>query len=464
MSEAWKIVGDVWRGALSLRNEGANYLLQFPREPKDAYDERKKWRSVFFDQLKRTIKGFAGMVFAENPAPTDAPKPILDLFNDIDLCGNDFNTFLLNSFEKYLRDGNGFFLATSPPLSEKNKSRLENGRQLTAADRKNDRAYGVFFTASQCINHRFENINGREVLTQITIEEKTIEKKGEFGETCVIRHRIFRRGSFEVRRFADEAKLQANDFTTEDSGTTSFEDIPIVPITEIGSEPPFLGIALLNILHYNKSSDFDDHCHKINNPQYVFYYDSIEDAQKSKEITLGNNNALVFWGERARAEILEVAGNGAEVTTNRIKDIESQMARLGLEKLAPMSDGQAKTATEIDSDNIQSQSELAMLTRKFENAVEQFIYFLGVQANSIVPNSVNLAELEKGKVKLNIAYDKLTLSIAEMEYVRNAVKDKLLSNETYLEILPTMLRTLPEEWTKEIELERLRKERDFADR
>lgn len=463
MSDAWEIMEAVWKGALSLRKEGSKYLLQFPREDNAPYQERKKWRSVFYDQTKRTLNGFAGLVFAENPAPSEAPKPILDLFSDIDLCGNDFNTFLLNAFKMFLRDGNGFFLATAPPLTEEQQLTKEEKGGLDGADRVNDRAYGVFFTAAQCINHRYGRINGRDVLTQITIEESSCEAKGEFGEQEVIRHRIFRRGSFEVRKFASKDDVLADKYETEDQSETGYEDITIVPIAEIGTEPPFLGIALLNILHYNKSSDFDNWCHQANVPQMVFQFDSEEDANKylalvKKVQETSSTKAIIGFGQFFKTLFLEVSGSGAEITVNRIKDLEMMMAKLGLEKLAPVNDGAQKTATEVDSDNVHSQSEIAMLTRQFENAVEKFLYFLGVVENDIRPGTVNLSELEKGKLKLNISYEKLSFSLDEMEYVRNAVTDRLLSKETYLELLPAMLTILPDKWTKEIELQRLKDE------
>lgn len=463
MVEAWEITRSLWEGALSLRNKGSHYLLQFPREDNNAYQERKKWWSVFYDQFKRTIKGFTGLVFDDNPSPLEAPQPLMDLFSDIDCCGNDFYTFLLTSFEKFLRDGNGFFLATSPALTDTQKEILKVKGSLDMADRLDDRPYGIFFTAAQCINHFYENVDGREVLSQITIEEKTYERNGVFGEKEVIRHRIYRRGSLEVRKFESMEDLNDDIYSIETQVEFAYRDIMLVPITEIGSEPPFLSIALLNILHYNKTSDFDNWCHKANVPTPIFQMDSEDDAKKFNEsFTKSPNTAITGWGQHFKAFFLEVAGTSADVTMNRIKEVEEQISKLGLEKLAPVKDNTRKTATEINSDNIQSHSELVMLVRQFENAVEKFMYFLGVLLNDIKPNTVDLENVAVGKIKLNINYKKLTFPLADLDRIRSLVTDRILSIETLIEMLPQLLETLPEDWTKEIELARLEKEKPIV--
>ena len=463
MIKAWKITSDLWAGALSLRDKGSSYLLKFPKEDDAAYQERKEWRSVFYDGFKRTITGFAGLTFDENPSPQKAPQPILDLFSDIDLCGNDFYTFLLTSFEKYLRDGNGFFLATAPHLTEYQQTALEQKGSLSIADRLNDRPYGIFFTASQCINHFYDEIDGRNELSQITIEEKCLERVSpfSFGEKEVIKHRIYRRGSLEIRTFQSTEDLDNDNFTS-DFFELGYDDIMIVPIADIGTEPPFLSIALSNIEHYNTKSDFANWNHRRNVPHPVFVFDTKEDADKFNETlkTVSPNMMIGIWGQYAKAYYLEVSGAGAEITQKYIKELHEDMSRLGLEKLQPTAPSSSrKTATEINSDNIQSHSELITLVRKFENAVERFIYNLGVVYNDIKPNTVKLEEVEPNKIKLNINYKKLAFPLQSLDIIRSLTTDGVLSIETLVEMLPTMLEALPENWSKELEMKRLKEQK-----
>lgn len=448
---AWALTSDLWQSPLYIREQKTKYLEQFKKEKSEKYEERLG-RSVPRNKFRESIETMAGMVFKDNPAPQDAPTALADLFTDIDACGNSLHSFLLNGFEKYLRDGGGAILVDATPLSPAAREKVANNEPLTGEDRKDDRPFWVFIEAKQIINARYEKIGGIDTLTQVTIETCETEPAGEFGEAEIKRHYILRRGEFEVRKY-DESKKE---FVTEldKGGSTGLTEIPLVPLAPFGSPPPLLELAMLTIQHYNKKSDFDNWCHIACVPRQVIKLKDDQDAAKYKELNQSADVGLIIFGEHADAKYLEVTGAGLDIAKQSIDDVLSEMSAIGVGMLVP-SDMSPKSATEVVDTAGQRQSKLARFARDFENCVEKAFYHTAEYLKIIRGSAaVDLNQAENTSLKLKMDFDRLTFSPDQMAIARELLANGDLSHETFFEMLPNVI-DMPKGWTPEIEKQRL---------
>jgi hypothetical protein len=466
MERAWKLTLDLWGSPLDIRDKGKEYLIQFNREPAQKFANRLE-SSVFENEFRGAIETMAGMVFRTDPKPDSAHPEIDALLPDIDLCGNSFWSFNLENFQKFLRDGNGFIYVDAPPLNEASAEAIAEGREPTLRDRANDRPFWVFYEASQVINWDDERVGSRSVLSQVTIEENTYEKAGMFGVVSVKKHRILRRGSFEVWKYNPDTKQYD---IPDGAGTTGLEEIPLIPVDRFGSQPPMLTLAMLNVLYYNKTSDYDDICHLVCTPRQIQKYESKQDAQEAAKLqTASPGVGLKIWGKDASVFYAEVAGGGLDHAHERYKDIEEKMAALGVGMMAPTEIAAAKTAAEVMDTAGKRQSKLANYTRQWENAIEKALYFTALYINAIKGDgTIDLADAEElTKMRLKIDYDRLTFSIQQLQFFNGLVDSGKLSLSTFLHWLPQVADMPPgfdpEEEIKKIALEKPKAEPTVTD-
>ncbi len=449
-STAWRLVADMWESPLYIQAQETAYLDRFRNEPQEKYLVRLR-NSVFRNKFRETVEGMAGQVFRTDPKPKDAPEALANLFPDINLSGDDLHTFLLNAFELYLRDGNGYFLVDATQPSAETAETINEGRTPTRKQRDGDRPYWGFFTASQLINYREETINGKDVWVQATLEEVVTKADGRYGESTVIRHRVIEPGRITILELSETT----GEFVEVDSYTTGIEAFTLVPITKPGTPPPLTELALLNRLHYNKVSDYDDWCHTVCVPERIYHFDSKTDAEAMKLAEVGPGNARKMWGEHAKAYFNEVTGKGVELAAARNEQLAAEMASIGIGMFAP-TESPAKSATEIIDTAGRRQSKLARYAREFENAVEKAFYVTAEYINGIQgAGSVDLEKTEETALKLRIDYDRLTFSLDQVRFLSELVDGGKLSLHTFLEMLMTAV-DMPTDVSVEDELGRIK--------
>lgn len=450
LAPSLKLTSDLWGSALDIRQKGTEYLTQFNKEPNSKYEARKD-RSVFQNEFRESIERMAGMVFRSDPKPDDLPQPIDAMMTDVNLCGDSFWKFAIDAFEKYLRDGNGGILVDMPPLSESAQAKLAAGGQLTLADRSNDRPFWVFYEASQIVNARYRKDGSRQVLEQITLEERTLEADGAFGEREVVRYRVLRPGSWAVY----EQKTE-DDLVIVAEGDTAVPEILFFTFTDLDEKPPLLTLALLNILNYNQKSDYDDVCHVVCTPLRVQKYAAKEDADVASKVqTASPGVGLKIWGDQSDVFYAEIEGKGLERARERYLDVQKDMAAIGVGMFGPVDGAAAKTASEVMDNAGQRQSRLARFARNFENTVEKAFYATAQFFQSIGMPGIDLDETEAdARIKLKIDYDRLTFSFAQLNFFSDLVDSQKLSLQTFLQYLGQHA-DMPDDFNGELEMERI---------
>ena len=435
-----------------VRGKGEKYLTKNPQENPQKYEQRLL-KSVPQGKLRECVQTMTGMVFKDDPAPEKAPTQLAELFKDIDARGNSLHSFLQTSFAKFIRDGGGAIHVDATRLSPEAQAKKESGEPLTAADRQTDRVFWTWIEAKQMIGYHQDQINGVVKPTQIVIQKHEIEPDGIYGEKEILRNYIFRiDGTFAVEYWDDKA----GQWQPEYDGTTGLDEITISLAAEYGTPPPLETLAMLDVLHYNKESDFDDWCHNACVPERIYNFDSSSDAQEwAKELKNSASTARAMWGQHAKAYFNEVSGAGMEITAQRLEQIEARIAQIGVGMLAPSETTPTKTASEVIDTAGQRQSKLAYFAREFENCVEKAFYFTMMYQKNIGGKAVEVTD--ETALKLKMDFDRLTFTPQKLQVFKDLVANGDMSRLTFWELVAKS-EEMPEGWTAELEVERIKGE------
>lgn len=436
MYPAWEIVEDVERGTLYLRNEGAKYLHQNFAERPQAYQARLG-QAILFNAFSRTLNALVGMVFKRDvKLADDNPQPIVEHWENIDNAGTHGSVFAKEFFHAALRDGHAAILVDMPPAL---------GEGATLADERGRRPYWVGYEAEQIINWRTEVIDGQTVLTLIVFHECSLEPDGEFGQAEVERYRVFRLdGGVAVWQLYRKIEREngEDEIVLEAEGTTTLDRIPVAICYSrkegvLQSRPPLLDIALLNLAHYNKYSDFSTllHltlpllCRKGHDPN-------------STTLALGPHTVIDVTTE-GDVWYAEPTGAGLKPQAEDLAALEERMAKLGLALLSSKGPQAQQTATEVILDNLQEQSDLATAARSCQDALELALGFHAAYLG-----------LDGGSVEMGSGASELTLTPEKMKLLIEAVGANVLSVETVQEIM-LAAGELPEDFDTQSELARI---------
>ncbi len=329
-------------------------------EPTDA----GLWARIvsFFTGLAALVKQYRDFL-AERSAQAERREGWAE---NIDLQGNHWTVVAKELFTDALKHGHAFLYVDMPPA-------LPEGATLADERAAGLRPYWVSYKASQALNWRVENEyrtvtlqngrqirvpTGRQVLAQITFEECSNEPDGIYGEREVRRYRVLRPGRWELHK---EVKTEnGTDYVLDGQGETSLAEIPVAVVYGrktgwLSSRPPLLDLALINLAHYQKYSDYSEGL-RMCIPQLC-----TDDTGLKIEV-IGHHS---IHKTQAGREVYFAEPTGAGLSPQRqdLLDLQEQMAILGLAVMASKKPQPEKTATEVSTDHLQSDSELATAAR-----------------------------------------------------------------------------------------------------
>jgi uncharacterized protein DUF4055 len=434
MARGWGIMSDVLAGTLHLR-EGDSKSAYLPPEPaeKSAHYGYRRDRAIFFNATDRTLNGLVGMVFRNDPKLSETvPEAIRGRkaagdqsaveghWENIDNAGAHGAVFCKEVFTSALRDGHAAILVDMPPPVQR-----VDGLKPTKTDEveAGHRPYWVSYKADQIINWRTKVVNGQTKVDLIVFKECSQEPDGEYGEKEVVRYRVLRPGSWELYR---EIKGQNNEIEAvldpdNPGGPTSLSEIPVAIVYGrkegiLKSRPPLLDLALINIAHYQKYSDFSIYLHVSSRPILWF-----RNRDTNKQIEVISAYSAVDVGENGQVDFAETTGAALAAASQDIKDIEERMSILGLSLLVRRTGAQT-TATEERNDQIEESSDLETAARSMRDAVELALKFHA----QYLDNGATTG----GNVELGASLDELTLTPEELNAYSNMVAAHQLSLET----------------------------------
>lgn len=410
MERRWDIIDAVAGGTLALRDGGAQWMPMEPAEDARDFEIRRK-KAIFFNAFERTLHGVVGMVFRKDPElADDNPPALLDLWENVDAAGTHGAVFAKELFTTACKYGHALIFVDMPPP-------LPEGSTLADERATNRRPYWVKYEPDQIVSWRTELIGGQLTLTQIVLEEETMEPDGLYGEEEVCRYRALRPGSWELYREIEDQSA-GKVYVLEAAGLTSLSYIPVAPVYSrktgfLTSRPPLLDLALINLAHYQKYSDLSTYLHIASRP--ILWFRG-RDINKKVE-AIGPYTFFDVDGANGIVAFAETTGAALGAAKEDIEHLEKQMAALGLSILAGDKPTQT-TATEELLDVVQEESDLATAARSLKDALELALQFTG-----------DYLGIESGSVELGSSVSELTLSPEEMRVWIDSV-DKLFSKET----------------------------------
>tara|TARA_R100000030_G_scaffold78126_1_gene61077 strand:+ start:6776 stop:8212 length:1437 start_codon:yes stop_codon:yes gene_type:complete len=350
MEPHWGLIETLLGGTYKIRKGHRKFLPQEPRELDEAYDNRLQ-RSVLAPYYIRLERMLAGMLTRKPVRLDDVSDVIREQLFDVDLQGNDLQTWLFQTSRICIRYGHVGVLVDAPASGE------------------NGRPYYVSYTPRDILGWRTELKDGKQELTQLRLQEKIVVPDGLYGEKQVEQVRVLTPGAFEIHQ-----KDQQGDFKVVDEGRTSLSEIPfsVAYSNRMGvleSIPPLADIAELNLQHYQVQSDLSNQLHISAVPMLAIF----GFPQSAEEISAGPGEAMAL-PEGASAQYIEPAGNSYDAQFRRLEQIASQINELGLAAvLGSKLVGETAEAKRIDRS--QGDSTMMVVAQQMQDMIDNCLRF-----------------------------------------------------------------------------------------
>jgi hypothetical protein len=341
MMKGWEIMKAVTLGTEYLRENSETFLPIEPREDYTAYLARVN-RAVFSPFTQRLVRAAAGLILR---------KPI-------SLVGDPYWT---DVFAKNV-DGSGSDLD-------------EYARRM--------------LTCSLTYGHCHTLVLDREVnygdLVQVRIKEKAVVPDGEFGEKVYDQIRVIEPGRYRVFRQVEASKAMSGGFpypnafdatdTTSDyelveSGQFSLGEIPLVTtyadkVDTLTSKPPLLDIAYLNLAHFQRQADLIHSLHIASQP--ILVMEGWDDQTKDTAVSV---NYAMATAPGNKIYYVEPAASAFEAQSAEIKELQMQMATLGISTLSQQK-FVAESADARRLDRIDTNSMLSSVSMDLEQSLQR---------------------------------------------------------------------------------------------
>ena len=345
----WILIEDLMAGTYGMRKKHRRYLPQEPRELDESYDNRLA-RSVCPPYYQRLERMLAGMLTRKPVRLDNTADVIREQLFDVNLLGDDLNTWTYETARKMIRYGHIGVLVDAP------------------AD-GNGRPYWVAYTPREILGWRTEAQGGQQVLTQLRLQEYVTKPDGEYGEKTVEQIRVLTPGEYQLHQKQDNGE-----FELVDEGTTSLSEIPfsVAYSGRVGyfeSRPPLEDIAELNLKAYQIQSDLDNQLHISAVPMLAFY----GFPSSAEEVSAGPGEAIAFPAE-GRAEYIEPAGRSFDYQFRRLEQLAMQINELGLSAVL----GQklsAETAEAKRIDRSQGDSTMMVIAQNMQDMIDNCLQF-----------------------------------------------------------------------------------------
>ena len=350
MEPGWLLIEQLMKGTRGIRQGHRKYLPQFPRESDESYDNRLQ-KSVLSPFTKRLELMLAGMLTRKPVRLEGVSDVVTEQLFDVDLQGNDLQTWLFNTARIALRYGHVGVLVDAPAAGQ------------------NGRPYWVSYSPREILGWRSKIIEGQQKLTMLRLAETVTVPDGKYGEKDVERVRVLTPGAYEIHEKDDRG-----DYNIVDEGTTSLNEIPFAVAYAnrtgvLESMPPLDDIAELNLQHYQVSSDLSNILSVSAIPLLAIY----GFPQSAEEISAGASEALAL-PESARSEYIEPSGNSFDAQFKQLEQIESKINGLGLAAvLGAKLVGETAEAKRIDRS--QGDSTMMVVAQQMQDMIDNCLRF-----------------------------------------------------------------------------------------
>lgn len=363
MAVDWAMIDALMVGTSAMREGGKSWLPKWPKESKEAYEERLN-TAVLHPVFKRTVLVNASRPFSRPVTIGDGtPKQVVEWMRDIDLQGTAFGAFALQIMTAVLSKGLHGVLVDYPKVPD----------VRTKADEKavGARPYWVHYPANSILGWRTEKASAKGLkLTQLRLLEMVEVPDGEYGTKMVEQVRVLTPGAWAVYQ---QNKEKPDIWDEIESGPTTLDYVPFKFFygTRKGfgiGNSPLLDLAYQNIEHWQSASDQQTILHVARVP--ILFVKCLGDVK----LTVGAGSALQSDDKDGDAKYVEHSGKAIDAGAKSIQQLEDRMRATGAELISL--DAGFATATEVSSDSEASKSLLQQVCENFEESAQQCMVYM----------------------------------------------------------------------------------------
>lgn len=448
------------RAGTRAMREAEDWLPKSPGESSDGYDLRRK-RSFLFGKYSDVCESLGNALFAgeltvepvgAKDAGPDAPKRSLSpeaaaWLEDFDLQGQTLEEWLMTAFEEALDCGLVHALAEHPSVGI--------SENLAEEKAKGGRPYATIFRGDDVLQADTARVNGKERLERVNLRIFKTETMG-WGEAT-------RKGTLVA---------YAGERTNPDTGVNStrwarwekyWQDDdgqdPDLP-QEVGTYRPHVEIPLrtfysrrtgflqgrpaLQRLAEKNAEHFQSASHQRMNldfSRFALLFRKGFGADERKQTKIGG--ASMFDASKTDADMKMVESGGAGLTAGRqhLEDCKTEMQDMALQPFLSLG---AMTAHQVMVEKGEADNQVSAWAINLERFIQEL---LGLFVIWITPPGVEPKPVGEATLRVD---DTLTMTPAQLEFVKYLVEAGLLSHETVLRfgkesgLLPAWLDVLKE--------------------
>ena len=395
MMKGWEIMKAVTLGTEYLRENSEAFLPIEPREDYTAYLARVN-RAVFSPFSQRLVRAAAGLILRK-PISLVGDPYWTDIFaKDVDGCGSDLDEYARRLLLCSLTYGHCHTLVDFPAPTA--------ARSLAEERELNRRPYWIEIDPENIYGWRLDREVNYGNLVQVRIKEKAVVPDGEFGEKVYDQIRVIEPGQYRIYRQVETKKamqggfpypnaFDATDATSDyelvESGDYSLGQIPLVTtyagkIDTLTSKPPLLDIAYLNLAHFQRQADLIHSLHIASQP--ILVLEGWDD--QTKDVATSVNYAMATQPGN-KVYYVEPAANAFEAQSNEIRELQMQMATLGISTLSQQK-FVAESADARRLDRVDTNSMLSMVSLDLEQSLQK-AFDLAADYVGIAPPEVTIS-------------------------------------------------------------------------
>jgi hypothetical protein len=430
MMRGWEIMKAVSLGTEYLRENSETFLPLEPREDYTAYLARVN-RAVFSPFTQRLVRAAAGLILRK-PIVLEGDPYWSEIFaKDVDGCGSDLDEYARRLLICALTYGHCHTLVDFPAPT--------GARSLAEERALNRRPYWIEIDPQNVYGWRLDREVNYGKLIQVRIAEKAVVPDGRFGEKVYDQIRVIEPGRYEIYRQLESRKDMygqmpyPNSFDTTgsaggayeiiESGAYSLGDIPLVTlysnkVDTLVSKPPLLDIAYLNLAHFQRQADLIHSLHVASQPMLVL--EGWDD--QTKDLAISVNYALAMQPGN-KAYYVEPASSAFEAQSAEIKELQMQMATLGISTLSQQK-FVAESADARRLDRVDTNSMLSMVSLDLQQTLQGAFNL-----------AANYLQLEPPKVYVSRDFDIDRLIGQDITALTTLFAQQVIDREEFRDIL-----------------------------
>ena len=383
-------------------DSAVDHLQQYSKEEKKDFDKRKEVATLN-NFVARVVDSIGNIIFRKEINVEKLDGTVIAPYLDAIDYTNSLNAFGKQLLEYFERDGKTFILVDSPIYPDDVKS---NADEIA----KGLRPYMKAVERANVINWKYDE---QMRLQRVTIKESYEAETTEFEENIKTQYRVlYYGGKIQIWREGEVS------ITIE----AKYTDIPLVEIGEY-DVPTLYDLARININHMNRGSELNNYIRIGAAPIPVTYGADTIDGEIR---VIGINQGMNFNGKKNETgfEWVEMSGKNAEMIRNQMKEDEEAMLDIAVNLVTS---NQPRTATEVNSDNIENESKLVSSAMLIENGLNKALSYFAAFLNTTLT--------EEQKCVVNKDFDSNKLTDEEVTQYRADYLAGIVSWDKFIDIM-----------------------------